>query len=469
MVVKFFRNRTGGSSKAIDYLLNERESTGEAKVLLGDPNLTKTIINAIERKQKVTVGCLSFEEKNIPENKKYEIMQDFEKHLLAGLTKEQYNILWVEHTDKERLELNFVIPKQELTSGKALNPYYHKADLPRIEKWQDLNNLNYGFSNPKNPSKSRTLETTNMKLLQKDYDQLDKILHNQVSEGYIQNREQMIELLQNNNIQVTRQTQEGLSVKLPESKRARKLKGGIYSEQFRSIETIKDISEATERRINEFDSRDTQKEIKRLREELRGYTQDKTNKLERQYPREHQKEQSINDFNKQHIEFDTRDNINALPDRILQMESTKDNEVQLSKGELYNRVDRESIIQRKENTSLYQDKQPGGIENDSIGTTAINRVRRSRQERGESLQTVRKQREDLHEAIEKSYHNLRTKSQEHLQRTRDTQQSNISTFERFTRRAKEFIQEMKVKILEKAKKLKRERSYYRDMDYGRSR
>jgi hypothetical protein len=396
-------------------------------------------------------------------------MKDFEKHLLAGLTKEQYNILWVEHTDKNRLELNFVIPKQELISNKALNPYYHKADLPRIEKWQDLNNLDYGFSNPKNPSKARTLETTSMKLLQKDYTKLDKILHNQVSEGNIQNREQMIELLQDNNIQVTRQTQEGLSVKLPESKRARKLKGGIYSEQFRSIESIKDISEATEPRINEFDSRDTQREIKRLREELRSYTQDKTNKLERQYPREHKKEQSINDFDKQYIKLDNRDNINALPDRTLQMESTKDNEVQLSKGELHNSTIRKSIIQREENTSLYQDKQPRGIENDIIGTTAINRVRRSRQERGESLQTIREQRENLYERIKQNYNSLRRKSQEHLQRARETQQSNIGAIERFTGRAREFIQEIKVKILEKAKELKRERSYHRDMSYGRSR
>ena len=31
MVVKFFGNKKGGSSKAIDYLLNEREAQGTAK------------------------------------------------------------------------------------------------------------------------------------------------------------------------------------------------------------------------------------------------------------------------------------------------------------------------------------------------------------------------------------------------------------------------------------------------------
>ena len=50
-------------------------------------------------------------------------MEDFEKHLLPSLESDQYNILWVEHTDKGRLELNFVIPKIELTRKIALNPF----------------------------------------------------------------------------------------------------------------------------------------------------------------------------------------------------------------------------------------------------------------------------------------------------------------------------------------------------------
>ncbi|WP_149022820.1 relaxase/mobilization nuclease domain-containing protein, partial [Salmonella enterica] len=42
----------------------------------------------------------------------------------------QYSILWVEHQDKGRLELNFVIPNMELQTGKRLQPYYDRADRP---------------------------------------------------------------------------------------------------------------------------------------------------------------------------------------------------------------------------------------------------------------------------------------------------------------------------------------------------
>ena len=176
MVVKFFANKKGGSSKAIDYLLNEREAQGTARILKGDEQLTRDIIKSIDYKQKTTVGCLSFEEPNISEDMKYQLMKDFENMLLPNM-ENKYNILWIEHIDKGRLELNFVIPKIELETQKSLNPYYHKADLPRVEMWQDIQNLEHNFTNPKDPSKARTVETNNKEIhLSKDYEQLDKLL-----------------------------------------------------------------------------------------------------------------------------------------------------------------------------------------------------------------------------------------------------------------------------------------------------
>lgn len=48
--------------------------------------------------------------------------------VLTGLDKEQYNICWIQHTDKNRLELNFFILNVELSTEKRLQPYYDKAD-----------------------------------------------------------------------------------------------------------------------------------------------------------------------------------------------------------------------------------------------------------------------------------------------------------------------------------------------------
>ena len=284
MVVKFFGNKKGGSSKAIDYLLNEREAQGTAKVLHGDPQLTKDLINSIQHKQKVTVGCLSFEEKNISQEQKIELMRDFENHLLPGM-QDRYNILWVEHTDKGRLELNFVIPKIDLETQKSLNPYYHKADLPRVEKWQDLQNLKYNYSSPKDPSKKRTLETDPKQIgLSKDYEQLDKLLHNLTLEGKINNREQLIELCEANNITITRKNKDYLSLKLPDSQKAKKFKGSIYSEEFTSIGAVREISSRAREEVKQYNSRDTQRELERLNAELKSYTQTKEREYRQKYP-----------------------------------------------------------------------------------------------------------------------------------------------------------------------------------------
>jgi len=283
MVVKFFANKKGGSSKAINYLLNEREQQGTARVLQGDPQLTRQIINDIKFKQKTTVGCLSFEEKNISEEMKLKLMADFEKHLLPGM-KDRYNILWVEHRDKGRLELNFVIPKIDLVTQKSLNPYYHKADLPRVEKWQDLQNIKYNYSSPKDPTKQRTLQTDNKQIgLSKDYEQLDKLLHNLTQEGKINNREQLIELCEANNITITRKNKDYLSLKLPDSQKAKKFKGSIYSEEFTSTREFEAISQRAEQRVKQYNNRDTQADEQRFTRELESYTREKEQKLREIY------------------------------------------------------------------------------------------------------------------------------------------------------------------------------------------
>src|SRR5574344_107552 len=262
MVVKFFGNKKGGSTASIDYLLNERKSKGTDRILEVDEQLTRDIINYLNIKQKTTVGCLSFEEKNISEDLKYKLMADFENMLLPGM-ENKFNILWVEHTDKGRLELNFVIPKIELETQKSLNPYYHKADLPRVEMWQDIQNLEHNFTNPKDPKKERSVEiNSHIKKFNESYEELNQTIQELVQKGQIKNREHLIELLKSNSIEVTRTGKDYLSVKLPDSKKARKFKGGIYEQQFTSIGEIEAISQRAEQRVEQYNNRDTQAELK---------------------------------------------------------------------------------------------------------------------------------------------------------------------------------------------------------------
>ncbi|MFP6044602.1 relaxase/mobilization nuclease domain-containing protein [Helicobacter pylori] len=262
MLVKFWGINQGGGDGdgSVNYLLNERVEQGTAKVLKGDANLTKSLLLSLTQKHKACVGCLSFEEPDIDENLKHELIESFETALLTEKMQGRYNILWVEHTDKGRLELNFVIPKIDLGRQKAFNPYYHKVDLKRIDTWQNVVNLKYTFTNPKDLEKQQISNYHNTKTPQgkaifKNYKELDNYLYNAVIQGLLNSRAEIIELLQASNYEITRQGKDYIGVKLPNQQKAKRLKGIIYDERF------------TEQRL--------------IEQELREYSQNKDTSRER--------------------------------------------------------------------------------------------------------------------------------------------------------------------------------------------
>jgi len=159
MIVKVFANRGGGSAKAsIDYLLGKDRHRIGAEVLKGDPELSLSIAESLGFKNKYTVGCLSFEEREINPIAKKEIIDKFEKMIFAGLKEDQYNITWIEHSDKDRVELNYFIPNVELTTQKRLQPYYDKVDRPMVDCFKKVINHEYGLTNPDLLEKKQVLK-----------------------------------------------------------------------------------------------------------------------------------------------------------------------------------------------------------------------------------------------------------------------------------------------------------------------
>ncbi|MGP5505568.1 hypothetical protein [Psychrobacter celer] len=157
MLVKINNRGSEGGASPINYLLGENLDRLGARVLLGNPYLTKELIDATDYAMRYTSGTLSFEEAPdcLTEEQKKEVMQKFESIIFCGLESDQYNILWVEHTDKDRLELNFLIPNQELRSGNRLQPFYHVADKRRVNAFQDIINHDYKLTDPHDTTKKR--------------------------------------------------------------------------------------------------------------------------------------------------------------------------------------------------------------------------------------------------------------------------------------------------------------------------
>lgn len=451
MVVKFFSNKKGGSVKAIDYLLNEREKDGTARVLVGDEQLTRNIINSISFKHKVCVGCLSFEEQNIDEDLKYKIMSDFEKHLLPSLETDQYNILWVEHTDKNRLELNFVIPKIELSRKIALNPFFHKQDLSRVDVWQNLTNLTYDFSNPKDPAKERTLLGASKKIsLQKNYEELDVTLHELVKSGQIKNREQMIELLNENQIFVNRVGSDYISIKLPDSKKARRYKGGIYSEQFTSIREFENICQRTEQRVEQYNRRDTQREIRFFTDKLSEYTQRKAEYIQFKYKRRVESEKQISVDNNGTSESSSIDYNNDIlfsfaksNQRFTNLANTFRFTVLRAKPKVHKSTNKRNNTKSRQNNDIYQNQ---GVKNDSTRTTTKSGITKEREAKYRAYKKAGKTRDGIYQQITADTEALRTKLGEYNEEEQRAKQSIIAKIADIGKIIARLASKLKIKI-----------------------
>lgn len=260
MIVDFFRRGTGASSGPLDYLLGKHRDREHATVLQGDVQEVAGLIDSSPYIKKYTAGCLSFYEHDLRPEQKQQIMDDFEKCLFPGMTKDQYRILWVEHQDKinldtgeTRLELNFLIPNVEVNSGKRLQPFYAAADLDRVDCFKQITNHHYGLFDPDDPANRQATKVA--KALPTNGKELKATLEIEaalaIGEGIISDRQSLVQWLTEIGLEVTRQTPKSVSVKHKddaENARPIRLTGAMYEQDFRYTDESPELTTAASER-----------------------------------------------------------------------------------------------------------------------------------------------------------------------------------------------------------------------------
>lgn len=255
MIVSFFHHgkvknetggRSGGGGDVKNYLLGTDEDprTG-ATLILGNADDTTEVINSIKNNKIYTSGVLSFsKEENITADNKFKIMQSFTDTLFPDFEQDRVSGYWVEHRDKDRLELHFVFADIDLLTGKALPVYYHGKDLALVDSWKNITNFEYGLIDPNDPKHKRLLAPTSDKDLKKqdtkksDWDRKEEIhnwLLNEIEQNeHIQSRADIIKHLEKSGYEVTRASKKDntISIKNPDGGRNLKLKGALYDPKF---------------------------------------------------------------------------------------------------------------------------------------------------------------------------------------------------------------------------------------------
>jgi hypothetical protein len=246
MIVKFHARGTGRGSGPVDYLLGQYRQREGALLLRGSPADVVALIDSSDYTKRYTSGVLSFQEDDLPTEAKDKLMSSFEKALLPGLDADQYACLWVEHQDKGRLELNFLVPNVELQSGKRLQPWFAPADKPRIDAWKTVVNTQLGLHDPDSPLNKRALCTprnlpaSKLAAAQAITDGLLSL----AASGELRQRDDVIRTLEEAGFTVARETKNSISIADPEGGRNIRLKGMLYERDFRFGEELRGEIEA---------------------------------------------------------------------------------------------------------------------------------------------------------------------------------------------------------------------------------
>ena len=286
MIIKIHSRGIGAGRGPIDYLLGKDRDRQDARLDRGAPEQMIQIIDSTNFAQKYTSGVLSFAERDLDEHQKQQIMDSFERALLPGLDQDQYSILWVQHQDKDRLELNFVVANVELQSGKRLQPYYDRADRPRLNAWKDLVNDHYNLKDPNDPLNKRELCTPN-DLPRTKIQACEAITNGLLSvaeRGELKNRDDVVKMLENAGFEIARTTKKSISIKNPEGGQNIRLKGAIYEQDFRFGKELR----ADIERASEAYRADRSNRIQESRATLNRLTERKRESNQLRYPRTEQ-------------------------------------------------------------------------------------------------------------------------------------------------------------------------------------
>ncbi len=290
MIVQFFSYGDGLSKGPLDYLLGKDRDRDHARILSGSEAEIAGLIDSSPYGRKYTSGCLSFYESDLSDEAKRKIMDDFEKCLFPGLDQSQYRVLWIEHRDKvneetgaQRLELNFLIPNVEIISGKSLQPFYHKADLPRVDLFKQKINYEHQLHDPDDPeNKQPTTIAKNLPKNTKEFKQeLNRLAEQAVCDGHVYDRDSMKKWLTLMSYEIIGEKPSSISIKNPlgdESSRPIRLTGTIYEQNFRYEDAFGPSSTAASERYRETVSkryRDGSQRYEKLLEGKAAYHQRK--------------------------------------------------------------------------------------------------------------------------------------------------------------------------------------------------
>lgn len=240
MNITIFPTGTGDAGSAVKYLLSDTDHEKKRRkvmpeLLFGDPLTFPEIANATRRKHKYTSGVVAFRDnEHLSPEQINSVVDLFRSTFMPGLDADKhYADFWVAHRDKGNLELHFLVANTELTTGQQLN--IHPPGQKNIDFFNAFVacvNDSLGFAQVvpdplKISLKPFEAKAPTGKKDKKAKHDLAQVLHGEILEGFIGNRDQLIGFLKRSGMEVPRICQHFITVTL--NGKNKRLRGPLFT------------------------------------------------------------------------------------------------------------------------------------------------------------------------------------------------------------------------------------------------
>lgn len=211
-------------------------------------------------------------------------MDAFEDLAFAGLQPDQRSILWVRHSHEDRIELHFVTPRMELSTGRSLNiapPGYQKP----YDALRDVLNKEHAWNDPQAPERAREVKSLIESVKRGEgREQIHDWIMDRIEAGEIRDRAGMIEQLTKAGFDIPRSGKNYITALHPESNERWRFKGDIFCEDWTRKDTLERAVERTSREPSPSGSRLDAISIEDLRERLHDITERRATYNRERYP-----------------------------------------------------------------------------------------------------------------------------------------------------------------------------------------
>lgn len=242
MNINIFPTGKGGSESAVKYLLSDTDHEGKKRsvmpeILFGDPNTFIEIANATRRQHKYTSGVIAFrDDETVTADQITTLIETFRSTFMPSLEVDKnFADFWVMHRDKSNVELHFLVANTELQTGQQLNIHPPgEKNIQFFNAFSAVMNDTFGFAQVvaaplKISLKPFEAKSPNGKKNKKAKDDFAKVLHTEIVNGFICNRNQLIGYLKRHNVGIPKIGDEFITVRLPGARQNTRLTGPLFA------------------------------------------------------------------------------------------------------------------------------------------------------------------------------------------------------------------------------------------------